>query len=137
MGFFQQNSKFKTRFYGSLTGLLLLLGGVAPLNAYVPASFGQRDPFKVPGHFLDLEKNAGARRYDFSDYRLSGVVMGDPNKALFFDPDNRSLILSEGDPVGNRGAKISKILDKEVIVTQTVKDGSGKETQNEISIKID
>ena len=107
------------------------------LTAYVAQSYGSKDPFKLPAGYKETLYNKIIKKFDSTDYQLKGIVTGNPNKALFLSPEGESLLLNEGDKLGFFGDTISKILPNEVILAKIIKDGTGKETQNEISIKID
>ncbi len=93
--------------------------------------FGKRDPFRVPDRNALTGKEASSdpiRKFRLEAYRLRAVVrMGPKPQAMFEDPDGKSHVVSEGDLLGAEGARISRIVNSEVIVTERSSNHLGKE----------
>lgn len=93
---------------------------------------GKRDPFKVPAFkegarfvnsFSPLEK------YAVDQFVLQGVLRSDKiPKAMFRDPEGKTHIISEGTRIGRSGAVVSRILNREVIITERTTNYLGSET---------
>ncbi len=106
------------------------VGSSEDSNLYSP--FGKRDPFRIPDR-NGLGRRASSvnpvQKYRLEGYKLKAVLRlrGKP-QAMFQDPDGKSHIVNEGDLVGMEGARVSRILNSEVIVTERSSNYLGKET---------
>ena len=116
-------------------GLALHVSAEAPKkdekedNLY--SSFGKRDPFKVPDRVGLTGEHAAVdplRKYRLESYRLRGILrIGNKPKAMFEDPDGKSHVVGEGDRIGMEAARVSRIVNSEVIVTDHSTNYLGKE----------
>lgn len=96
------------------------------------SSFGKRDPFRVPdrsglgGETVHIDP---LRKYRLEGYRLRAILRsGNRPQAMFEDPDGKSHVVVEGDRLGMEGARVSRIVNSEVIVTERSANYLGKET---------
>jgi Tfp pilus assembly protein PilP len=90
-------------------------------SVYSP--IGKRDPFNIPK--LSLRDPASAEnelfRYQVEQFELKAVLKSaESSQILIADPKGNTYILKEGDELGRSRAKISRILEKEVILTEKV-----------------
>lgn len=96
------------------------------------SGFGKRDPFRVPdrGGVGDREdSSAPIRKFRLEGYRLRAIMRVDGKpQAMFEDPEGRSHVITEGERIGQEGARVSRIVDSEVIVTERGSNYLGKET---------
>ncbi len=96
------------------------------------SSFGKRDPFQVPERGGVGGKQTALdpiRKFRLEGYRLRAVLRtGGKTQAMFEDPEGVSHIVLEGQQIGMEGARVSRIVDSEVIVTERSVNYLGKET---------
>lgn len=124
-----------------LTALMLSVVGIAEESAtYSPIS--KRDPFRAPDLTgVSAEEALGPlERFSISQFKLRAIVRstGRP-MAMFQDPDGSVHILGEGDRIGKERGMISRILNREVIVTERTKNYLGEERPFErvLSLPVD
>ncbi len=95
------------------------------------SSFGKRDPFRVPdrsGLGSETIPVDPLRKYRLEGYRLRAILRsGNRPQAMFEDPDGKSHVVVEGDKLGMEGARVSRIVNSEVIVTERSANHLGKE----------
>lgn len=95
-------------------------------------SFGKRDPFRVPdlsGLGAKEVVSDPVRKYRLEGYRLRAILrFGGKPQAMFEDPEGKSHVVMEGDRIGLEGARVSRIINSEVIVTERSANYLGKET---------
>jgi len=90
-------------------------------SVYSP--IGKRDPFQIPkSNLRDPASNEeDLFRYQIEQFELKAVLKGaESSQILVADPKGNTYILKEGDELGRAHATISRILDKEVILTERV-----------------
>src|SRR5689334_3727864 len=92
---------------------------------------GKRDPFKPPKPEKLGRDTAGVNpteRYTIDKYQLKAVLkgLGKP-RAMFEDPEGRTFILSAGQFLGRERGTLSRILNKEVIITERTFNYLGQE----------
>jgi len=109
--------------------------------SYDPAN--KVDPFKsfiIVRRELE-EKERKPRTYletlEISQLTLSAIVLTDTgNWALVRDSKGDGHTIKLGTPIGRRGGKVIKILDKEVLVRESYKDIRGREKIRDISMRL-
>lgn len=94
--------------------------------------FGKRDPFRAPERG-GLNRSGGSlsavRKYRLESYQLRAILrIGSRPEAMFEDPDGKSHVVVEGELIGIEGARVSRIVQSEVIVTERGSNNLGKET---------
>lgn len=86
---------------------------------YSPA--GKRDPFRalpLSNAGRELAAVTELERFGIDRFSLRAILRTDRKAtALFEDPEGKTHILSEGDHIGRERASISRILQREVILT--------------------
>ena len=92
-------------------------------SSSVYSPIGKRDPFNIPK--LNLRDPASTEnelfRYQVEQFELKAVLKNaESSQILIADPKGNTYILKEGDELGRAHATISRILDKEVILTEKV-----------------
>ncbi len=109
--------------------------------SYDPAN--KVDPFKsfiVVRRELE-EKERRPKTYletlEISQLTLSAIVLTDKgNWALVRDSKGDGHTIKVGTPIGRRGGRVIKILDKEVVVRESYKDIRGRKTIRDISMRL-
>ncbi len=105
------------------------------------------DPFKsfivIQRELEEKEKERGKPKtyletLDISQLTLSAIVLSEKaNWALLRDSKGDGHVIKVGTPIGNKGGHVTKILDKEVVVTEYYMDIRGRERiPKDISIKL-
>jgi len=102
------------------------------------------DPFKsfiVAKKELEENKKGEPKTYletlDISQLTLSAIVLSDKeNWALVRDSRGEGHVIKAGTSIGNRGGRVTKILEKEVVVREYYSDIRGREVVRDISIKL-
>lgn len=82
---------------------------------------GKRDPFRQPVTESGREVSAvnPIEKWGLEKLELKAILKGIGRpRAMFEDPDGRTFILSEGDIIGRERGTVSKIINKEVIITE-------------------
>lgn len=114
-------------------------------KAFDPKLF--RDPFK-PFIRVAVKEKAQAKkllvpqtplqRFPVEELKLVGVLWSKDKvpEALIEDPAGKGYRVKTGTYVGNRGAKIVKIITDGVVLEEIVTDSLGEETVNTITIKL-
>jgi Tfp pilus assembly protein PilP len=109
-------------------------------SVYSP--IGKRDPFQIPR--LNLRDPASTEsdlfRYQVEQFELKAVLKNaESSQILISDPKGNTYILKEGDELGRAHATISRILDKEVIITEKVTNYLGHQglTEKVLSLPMD
>ncbi|NBX76651.1 MAG: hypothetical protein EBQ92_08860 [Proteobacteria bacterium] len=117
----------------------LCLAGDAS-SVYSP--IGKRDPFQIPK--LNLRDPAsteeGLFHFQVEQFELKAVLKSaESSQILIADPKGNTYILKEGDELGRGRATISRILDKEVILTEKVTNYLGVQglTEKVLSLPAD
>jgi type IV pilus assembly protein PilP len=98
---------------------------------------GRRDPF-VPLSMIrrpvasgPVEPETPLQRYDVSQYRLTGVIVGKgESKAMVVAPDGKSYILSTGVKIGKNNGVVVEITSDSVRVKEKYYDFSGNIIEN-------
>ena len=106
-----------------VAGLLGLAADKEEGKVYSPT--GKRDPFRpsiVRGSGRDVAAVSELERFAVEQFQLRAILRTDQNAtALFEDPEGKTHILSEGSLIGRERATVSRILEREVVLTiQTV-----------------
>lgn len=106
--------------------------GTSDSNVYSP--IGKRDPFRKklkPDRRL-ASRDSGLFRFHLDQFELKAVRKGpEIHQILISDPEGNTYILSEGEQMGKSRAVVSRILEREVILTEESKNYLGKPTLNE------
>jgi hypothetical protein len=90
-------------------------------TVYVP--IGKRDPFKRPSAGDGTDRDVSAinplEKFNIEQFQLRAILRGSSvASAMFEDPEGRVHILSEGTLLGRERGTISRILNREVIITE-------------------
>jgi Tfp pilus assembly protein PilP len=115
-----------------LTGLLIAQKAMCDSSAYSP--IGKRDPFlKLRGQSRDISSIENSLfNFQIEQFELKAIRRGpDGNHILVADPEGKNYLLQEGEKMGKTQAVISRILDREVILSEQTKNYLGKEILNE------
>ncbi len=103
-----------------------------PKDGGLYSSFGKRDPFRAPdrgGLIRSGGSLSAVRKYRLESYQLRAILrIGSRPEAMFEDPDGKSHVVVEGELIGIEGARVSRIVQSEVIVTERGSNNLGKET---------
>lgn len=123
-------------------GIVLILGlvgacfsgmmSVAESGVYSP--IGKRDPFmKLRGKDRGLASvESSIFKFQIEQFELKAIQRGpDGNHILVADPEGKNYLLREGEKMGKSQAVISRILDREVILSEQTKNYLGKESLSE------
>lgn len=109
-------------------------------SVYSP--IGKRDPFEIPK--LSPRGPASIEnelfRYPIEQFELKAVLKGlNSSQILVEDPNGNTYILREGEQIGRGRATISRVLDREVILTEKVTNYLGMEglTEKVLSLPAD
>jgi hypothetical protein len=96
---------------------------------------GKRDPFKAPiDHSLmrELATINPLEKFNLEQLQLKAILKGiGKHRAMFEDPEGKTHILTEGTVLGRERATISRILDREVILTLRTFNYLGAENLSE------
>ncbi len=96
---------------------------------------GKRDPFRKPSVRAlprDVASISPLERFSLEQLQLKAILRGlGKHRAMFEDPEGKAHILYEGALIGRERATVSKILQKEVIVTIHTFNYMGAESINE------
>ncbi|MFM8270291.1 MAG: pilus assembly protein PilP [Pseudomonadota bacterium] len=135
--------KMKGSIWFLLITVLLVSGDcLANEASSVYSPIGKRDPFQV----LRLNRRDPASteadlfRYQVEQFELKAVLKGiSSSQILVADPKGNTYILKEGDQLGRARATISRILDKEVILTEKVTNYLGLQglTEKVLSLQVE
>lgn len=119
----------KFLFFG---GALFVASGFSGSETYSP--IGKRDPFQKKAV---LERRLASSdsslfRFQVDQFELKAVRKGpEIHQILVSDPEGNTYILSEGETMGKTRAVVSRILEREVILTEESKNYLGKPSLNE------
>ncbi len=100
------------------------------------------DPFKS---FIvvrkELEEKGKPKTYletlDVSQLTVSAIVLSSKTQwALVRDSKGDGHVIKVGTPIGRRGGRVTRILDKEVVVTEYYQDIRGHEKVRDISMRL-
>jgi Tfp pilus assembly protein PilP len=102
------------------------------------------DPFKsfiILRRELEEKEQGKPKTYletlDISQLTISAIVLGNKgNWALVRDSKGDGHVIKVGTLIGRRSGRVKKILEKEVVVTESYKDIRGREIIKDISIKL-
>lgn len=99
------------------------------------------DPFKsfilAKKELEEKETKTYLEILDISQLTVSAIVLNSENQwALVRDSKGDGHIIKVGTRIGKRRGRVSKILDKEVIVTEYYKDIRGREIVRDVSMKL-
>ena len=102
------------------------------------------DPFKsfiVLRRELEEKEQGKPKTYletlDISQLTISAIVLGSKgNWALVRDSKGDGHVIKVGTLIGRKNGRVKKILEKEVVVTESYKDIRGREKIKDISIKL-
>jgi len=112
--------------------------------AYFYDPTNKPDPFKsfiVVRRELEEKKQGKPKTYletlDISQLTISAIVLGSKgNWALVRDSKGDGHVIKVGTLIGKQSGKVTRILEKEVVVTESYKDIKGREKIKDISIKL-
>ncbi len=102
------------------------------------------DPFKsfiVVRRELEEKEQGKPKTYletlDISQLTISAIVLGSKgNWALVRDSKGDGHVIKVGTLIGRKSGRVKRILEKEVVVTESYKDIRGREKIKDISIKL-
>jgi len=102
------------------------------------------DPFKsfiVLRRELEEKEQGKPKTYletlDISQVTISAIVLGNKgNWALVRDSKGDGHVIKVGTLIGRKSGRVKRILEKEVVVTESYKDIRGREMIKDISIKL-
>ena len=102
------------------------------------------DPFKsfiILRRELEEKEQGKPKTYletlDISQLTISAIVLGNKgNWALVRDSKGDGHVIKVGTLIGRKSGRVKKILEKEVVVTESYKDIRGREIIKDISIKL-
>ena len=102
------------------------------------------DPFKsfiVVRRELEEKEQGKPKTYletlDISQLTISAIVLGSKgNWALVRDSKGDGHVIKVGTLIGRKNGRVKRILEKEVVVTESYKDIRGREKIKDISIKL-
>jgi Tfp pilus assembly protein PilP len=102
------------------------------------------DPFKsfiILRRELEEKEQGKPKTYletlDISQLTISAIVLGNKgNWALVRDSKGDGHVIKVGTLIGRRSGRVKKILEKEVVVTESYKDIRGRDIIKDISIKL-
>ncbi|MBW2004656.1 MAG: pilus assembly protein PilP [Deltaproteobacteria bacterium] len=102
------------------------------------------DPFKsfiVVRRELEEKEQGKPKTYletlDISQVTISAIVLGSKgNWALVRDSKGDGHVIKVGTLIGRQSGKVTRILEKEVVVTESYKDIRGRKQIKDISIKL-
>ena len=102
------------------------------------------DPFKsfiVARRELEEKEQEKPKTYletvDISQLTISAIVLGSKgNWALVRDSKGDGHVIKVGTLIGRQSGKVTRILEKEVVVTESYKDIRGREIVKDISMKL-
>jgi len=102
------------------------------------------DPFKsfiVVRRELEEKEQGKPKTYletlDISQLTISAIVVGSKgNWALVRDSKGDGHVIKVGTLIGRKSGRVKRILEKEVVVTESYKDIRGREKIKDISIKL-
>lgn len=114
--------------------LFVTAPGLAPAESGGGALYspiGKRDPFRKPE--ISEESRGVAtlpprQRFSVDKFILKAVLRGRRPQAMLQDPTGQIHIVGEGDVLGREKATVSRILNREVIVTERTVNYLGRET---------
>lgn len=116
----------------------IIVGGVIVKTAFPDSSvyspIGKRDPFmKLRGLNRGLSSNENSLfKFQVEQFELKAIQRGpDGNHILVSDPEGKNHLLREGEKMGKTQAVVSRILDREVILSEQTKNYLGKESLSE------
>lgn len=92
---------------------------------------GKRDPFRQPLTDSSRETSTAnpLEKWAVERLELKAILKGIGRpRAMFEDPDGKTFIVSEGDILGRERGTISRILNKEVIITERTFNYLGAES---------
>ncbi len=115
----------KTKFFIFALGLLIAASArpePRPDEGTVYVPIGKRDPFKRPSAAdggRDLSAINPLEKFGIEQFILRAILRGTTTaQAMFEDPEGRVHIVAEGTVIGRERGTISRILNREVIVTE-------------------
>jgi len=101
-------------------------------NTYSP--IGKRDPFSKKANSQRglASKESGLFRFRVDQFELKAIRKGpDLNQMLILDPEGGTYIITEGEQIGKTKAIVSRILDREVILSEQTVNYLGKPSISE------
>jgi len=112
--------------------------------AYFYDPINKTDPFKsfiVVRRELEEKEQGKPKTYletlDISQLTISAIVLGSKgNWALVRDSKGDGHVIKVGTLIGRQSGEVTRILEKEVVVTESYKDIRGREQIKDISIKL-
>lgn len=103
----------------------------------------KRNPFKpfiAKGLVTEaqiVEPQYPLQRYEISALKLVAVIWGlNGSVAMVETPDGKGYTVRNGDLVGNKGGKVSKVLNNQIIIEEKYKDYLGTVQTNEIILAL-
>lgn len=118
---------------------VLLILGATFSKIVVPGSsiyspIGKRDPFMKMSRSergIATDENS-LFKFQVEQFNLKGVQRGpDGNRILVIDPEGNNYVLREGERIGKTRAIVSRILDREVILSEQTQNYLGKTSISE------
>lgn len=116
-------------FIGLLAGMIAVSADKDEERIYSPT--GKRDPFRaqsLPGADREVASLSELEKYAVEQYQLRAILRTDRRAtALFEDPNGKTHIVDEGQMIGRERASVSRILEREVILTIQTRNYLGSE----------
>lgn len=88
-------------------------------GVYAPE--GKRDPFQMPRvstEERDVASINSAEKFSIDQFQLRAILRGEGRaRAMFEDPEGNIHIIGEGEFIGRERGTLSRILDRELIIT--------------------
>ena len=101
---------------------------------------GKRDPFKslVVEELTNRPKpKTPLQQYDIDQLKVVGIIWGISNpKAMIQAPDGKGYVVGKGTPIGKGRGKVTRITQREVVISEEYRDFEGKLLVNETALKI-
>jgi Tfp pilus assembly protein PilP len=110
-------------------------GEIQDEKSVIYSPVGKRDPFKAPiprSLSRDLAAVNPLEKYNLEQLQLRAILKGiGKHRVMFEDPEGKTHILTEGSLLGREKATVSRILDREVILTVRTFNYLGAESLSE------
>lgn len=101
---------------------------------------GKRDPFKslVVEELTNRPKpKTPLQQFDIDQLTVVGIIWGISNpKAMIQAPDGKGYVVGKGTPIGKGRGKVTRITQREVVISEEYRDFEGKLLVNETALKI-
>lgn len=103
----------------------------------------KRNPFKpfiskgLVTEAAIVEPKTPLQRYEVGQLKLVAVIWGlNGSVAMVETPDGKGYAIKDGDLIGNKGGKVSKVLNNQIVIEEKYKDYLGAVQTNEIVLAL-